>query len=138
MVFVGCPLSAWSLRRVLSWKLFTGARTATLLRVPIRFALAVTFGVIIAVVAAGMILALESGRQNAIALVRDRSERIIETIVQRARFHLDPARDQSEFLAKLCHEGDIDLQDEAALVSQLRAALAGSRRSQRLPSSVRI
>ena len=82
-------------------------------------------GVIIAVIAAGMILALESGRQNTIALVRDRSERIIDTIVQRTRFHLDPARDQSEFLAKLVHDGNLDVKDEPALASHLRAALAG-------------
>ena len=87
--------------------------------------MAVTFGVIIAVTAAALILALESGRQNTIALVRDRSERIIDTIVERTRLHLDPARDQSEFLARLFRDGDLDPQDEAALLSQLRAALAG-------------
>ncbi len=93
--------------------------------IPIRVALAVTFGIIIAVTAAALILALESGRQNTLALVRDRSERIIDTIVERTRLHLDPARDQSKFLAKLVLEGDLDPQDEAASMSQLRAALAG-------------
>ncbi|PSH64279.1 adenylate/guanylate cyclase domain-containing protein [Phyllobacterium brassicacearum] len=93
--------------------------------VPIRVALAITFGVIIAVIAAALILALESGRQNTIALAGNLSERIIDTIVDRTRLHLDPARDQSEFLAKLFHDGDIDPQDEAASLSQLRAALAG-------------
>ena len=94
-------------------------------RVPIRVALAITFGVIIAVIAAALILALESGRQNTIALAGNRSERIIDTMVDRTRLHLDPARDQSEFLAKLFRDGDIDPQDEAASLSQLRAALAG-------------
>nr|WP_048655327.1 adenylate/guanylate cyclase domain-containing protein [Sinorhizobium fredii] len=94
-------------------------------RVSIRAALAFTFGVIIAVTAAALILALESGRQNTVALVRDRSERIIDTIVERTRLHLDPARDQSEFLARLFRDGDLDPQDEAASLSQLRAALAG-------------
>ena len=93
--------------------------------IPIRVALAVTFGIIIAVTAAALILALESGRQNTLALVRDRSERIIDTIVERTRLHLEPARDQSKFLAKLVLEGDLDPQDEAASMSQLRAALAG-------------
>ena len=94
-------------------------------RVPIRVALAFTFGIIIAVIAAALILALESGRQNTIALARNRSERIIDTIVERTRLHLDPARDQSEFLAKLFRDGDLDPQDETAALSQLRAALAG-------------
>ena len=129
------------LRRVLAWKLLPGAMSAGseeglsssgdeasswhLPRVPIRVALAVTFGVIIAVTAAALILALESGRQNTIELVRDRSERIIDTIVERTRLHLDPARDQSEFLARLFRDGDLDPQNEATLLSQLRAALAG-------------
>jgi adenylate cyclase len=129
------------LQRVLAWRLPPKARlsgvndarphaveatTSWLPRhVPIRVALAITFGVIITVTAAALVLALESGRQNTIALVRDRSERIVDTIVERTRLHLDPARDQSEFLAKLFLEGDVDLQDEAASLSQLRAALAG-------------
>ena len=93
--------------------------------VPIRVALAATFGVIIAVTSGALILALESGRQNTIGLVRNRSERIIDTIVERTRLHLDPARDQSQFLAKLVLDGDLDPQNEAATLSQLRAALAG-------------
>ncbi|CCF00988.1 putative adenylate/guanylate cyclase (plasmid) [Sinorhizobium fredii HH103] len=129
------------LRRVLAGKLFPGARSAGAAkarsnsgeeasswhprRVSIRAALAVTFGVIIAVTAAALILALESGRQNTFALVRDRSERIIDTIVERTRLHLDPARDQSEFLARLVRDGDLDPQDEAASLNQLRVALAG-------------
>jgi adenylate cyclase len=93
--------------------------------VPIRVALAAMSGLIIAVTAAALILALESGRENTLALVRDRSERIIDAIVERTRLHLDPARDQSQFLARLVHDGDLDTKDEAALLSQLRAALAG-------------
>ncbi len=117
------------LRRVLTWKLLPGAGLAGskksrstcgeeappwhLPRVPIRVALAVTFGVIIAVTAAALIPRPESGRQNTIELVRDRSERIIDTIVERTRLHLDPARDQSEFLARLFRDGNLDPQDEA-------------------------
>ena len=94
-------------------------------RLSIRVALAATLGVIIAITAAALVLALESGRENTIALVRDRSERIIDTIVQRTQFHLDPARDQSEFLAKLVRDGDLDPADEPAFTSHLRTALAG-------------
>ncbi|WP_072379209.1 adenylate/guanylate cyclase domain-containing protein [Rhizobium tibeticum] len=101
------------------------ASSKRLRRIPIHIALAATFGLIIAVTAAALILALESGRQNTVGLVRDRSERIMDTIVERTRLHLDPARDQSEFLAKLFLDGDLDPQDEAASMSQLRAALAG-------------
>jgi adenylate cyclase len=97
----------------------------SLRHIPIRVALAVMSGLIIAVTAAALILALESGRENTLALVRDRSERIIDAIVERTRLHLDPARDQSDFLARLVHDGDLDTKDEASLISQLRAALAG-------------
>jgi adenylate cyclase len=92
----------------------------------IRLALAVTFGVIITVTAAALVLALESGRENTIALVRDRNERIIDGIVQRIHLHLDPARDQSEFLARLVHDGDLDPRDEATFMPHLRVALAGT------------
>lgn len=92
----------------------------------IRVALALTFGIIIALTAAALVLALESGRQSTIALVRDRSDRIIDTIVQRVQFHLDPARDQSEYLAALVRDGYIDPADEATFISHLRAAIAGT------------
>jgi adenylate cyclase len=94
-------------------------------QVSIRAALAAMLGVIIAVTTAALIFSLESGRQNTIALVRDRSERIIDAIVQRTRFHLDPARDQSEFLARLVHDGELDPTDEPVFTSHLRTALAG-------------
>lgn len=94
-------------------------------RLSIRVALAATFGVIIAVAAAALVLALESGRENTIALVRDRSERILDTIVQRTQSHLDPARDQSEFLAKLVRDGDLDPTDDRTFTSHLQTALAG-------------
>jgi class 3 adenylate cyclase len=88
--------------------------------------LAATLGVIITTTAAALVLALESGRENTIALVRDRSERIIDGIVQRIQLHLDPARDQSEFLARLIRDGDLDPSDEATFMLHLRAALAGT------------
>ena len=74
---------------------------------------------------AALVVSLESGRDNTIALVRDRSEQIIDSIVQRTQFHLDPARDQSAFLAKLVRDGYLDPNDEPAFTSHLRTALAG-------------
>ena len=92
----------------------------------IRLALAATFGVIIAVTATALILALESGRQNTIDLVRDRSDRIIGAILDRTRLHLEPARDQSRFIARLVADGALDPRDEADFTSHLSAALAGT------------
>ena len=95
-------------------------------RLSIRAALALAFGFSIAITAAALVLALESGRQNTIALVRDRSERIIDVIVQRIELHLRPPRDQSEFVASLVRKGDLDLTDELEIMRHLRTALAGT------------
>ncbi len=129
------------LRRVLAWKLLPGARSARRRKSSVHLRRGSTTVASASCPdtrcigphvrshhrcnAAALILALESGRQNTIELVRDRSERIIDTIVERTQLHLDPARDQSEFLARLFRDGDIDTQNEATLLSQLRAALAG-------------
>jgi adenylate cyclase len=95
-------------------------------RISIRLALAITFGVIITVTAAALFLALESGRQNTTALVRDRSERIIDAVLERTRLHLEPARDQSRFLARLIAAGALDPSDEPVFTGHLSAALAGT------------
>ena len=95
-------------------------------RLPIRLALAATSGITIAVTATALVLALESGRQNTTELVRDRSDRIIGAVVERTRSHLEPARDQSRFLARMVADGALDPSDEPALTGRLSAALAGT------------
>jgi adenylate cyclase len=95
-------------------------------RISIRFALAATFAVIITITATALILALESGRQNTTDLVRDRSDRIIDAIFERTRLHLEPARDQSVFLARLIGEGELDPNNEAVFFGHLSSALAGT------------
>jgi adenylate cyclase len=95
-------------------------------RFPIRLALAATSGITIAVTATALVLALESGRQNTTELVRDRSDRIIGAVVERTRSHLEPARDQSRFLARMVADGALDPSDEPALTGRLSAALAGT------------
>lgn len=95
-------------------------------RISIRLALAATFGVIIAITAAALFLALESGLQNTKDLLRDRSERIIDAVLERTRLHLEPARDQSRFLAQLVADGALDPSDEAIFTGHLSAALGGT------------
>jgi class 3 adenylate cyclase len=130
------------IERTLPWRSAVGWRPAVALEprsagrdglfawlprhVSIRLALAATFGVIIAVTATALILALESGRQNTIDLVRDRSDRIIGTILERTRLHLEPARDQSRFIAGLVADGTLDPRDDADFTSHLSVALAGT------------
>ncbi|WP_343074110.1 adenylate/guanylate cyclase domain-containing protein [Microvirga zambiensis] len=80
----------------------------------------------IAVTAAALILVLESGRQNTSALVRNRSERILAAVVERIRMHLEPARDQSRFLAHMVADGTLNPRDEPSSVGHLSAALAGT------------
>src|SRR5215218_6225664 len=81
-------------------------------RISISLALAATFGAVIAITTAALFIALESGRQSTTELARDRSDRIIDTILERTRLHLEPARDQSRFLAKLIADGRFDTSDE--------------------------
>jgi adenylate cyclase len=80
----------------------------------------------IAVTAAALFLALESGRQNTARLVRDRSDRIIDAVVERTRLHLEPARDQSRFLARMVADSTLDPANEPGLIGYLSAALAGT------------
>ena len=101
-------------------------RTAPTWRISIRVALAATSGIAIAVTAAALLLALESGRQNTTELVRDRSDRIISAVVERTRLHLEPARDQSRFVARMVAEGTLNPTDELASAALLSAALAGT------------
>ena len=85
-----------------------------------------TLGLIIAVTASALIFALERGRQNTAELVHDRSERVIAGIVERVRLHLEPARHQSAFLARLIADGGVDSREERELTTLLTAALAGT------------
>jgi adenylate cyclase len=107
----------------LSWK-----ATSTWLphRLSIRVALAATSGIAIIVTGAALFLALESDRQNTTELVRDRSDRIISAVVERTRLHLEPARDQSRFLARMVTDGTLDPANEPASTAYLSAALAGT------------
>jgi adenylate cyclase len=88
--------------------------------------LVATSGITIAVTATALILALESGRQNTAELVRDRSDRIMGMVVERTRLHLEPARDQSLFLARMIADGTLDTREELVLTGLLSAALAGT------------
>ena len=69
---------------------------------------------------------LESGRQNTSGLVPDRSDRILTSVVERIRMHLEPARDQSRFLARMVADGMFNPRDDATSVGHLSAALAGT------------
>jgi len=95
-------------------------------RLSIRLALAGISAVAIAVTAAALVLVLESGRQNTSELVRDRSDRILTSVVERIRMHLEPARDQSRFLARMVTDGRFNPRDEATSIGHLSAALAGT------------
>ncbi|WP_245435625.1 adenylate/guanylate cyclase domain-containing protein [Microvirga calopogonii] len=92
----------------------------------IRLALAGISAATIAVTAAALVLVLESGRQNTSGLVRDRSDRILTAVVERIRMHLEPARDQSRFLARMVADGLFNPRDDGISAGHLSAALAGT------------
>lgn len=94
--------------------------------ISIRWALAAAFGGIALAGALALVLALQSGRQNTIELVRDRTERILNRVVERTRLHLNPVKQQSEFLALLVANGDLDPANKAQLGARLTTALAAT------------
>ena len=94
--------------------------------ISIRWALAVAFGAIALAGAVALVLALQIGRQNTIELVRDRTERIMSRVVERTRLHLDPVKEQSEFLAQLIAKGDLNPAEKAEFGARLTTALAAT------------
>ncbi|MCZ6771623.1 MAG: adenylate/guanylate cyclase domain-containing protein [Proteobacteria bacterium] len=95
-------------------------------RVSIRIVLLATFGAIALAGATAFVLVLQSGRQNTIDLVRDRTERILNLVIERTRLHLDPVREQSEFLARLIKKGILDPTDRETFGVRLTLALAAT------------
>ncbi len=89
--------------------------------------LALGFGALVAAaVAAVLAIGLWSASRNTFDLLRDKAETAAEIMVMRTRRHLDPARDQAEYLSKLFASGDLDPRDRGRVSDYLVAALAAT------------
>lgn len=97
------------------------------LRLPIAAVLTAGFGgLMLAAVAAVLALGLLSAGRNTFALLNDKADLALKGVVVRVRHQLEPARDQSVFLARLIETGALDTGDPVRLADTLRGALAAT------------
>ncbi|EWY37342.1 adenylate cyclase [Skermanella stibiiresistens SB22] len=97
------------------------------LRLPIAAVLVAGFGTLmLAAVASVLILGLSSAGRNTFALLNDKADLAIDSVVVRVRHQLDPARDQITYLSALIESGKLDPNDQKAMRDTLRGALAAT------------
>ena len=97
------------------------------LRLPIAAVLVAGFGTLmLAAVASVLILGLSSAGRNTFALLNDKADLAIDSVVVRVRHQLDPARDQITYLSGLIESGKLDPDDRQSMLDTLRGALAAT------------
>ena len=91
----------------------------------ITLAVSISLLVLIAVVSV-LGLGLASGMKNTMSLLRDKSEILVSTMVDKVRSHLEPARNQLEFMHSLIEKGRLDPNDDARLITMMTGSLAAA------------
>ncbi|MGI9475614.1 MAG: adenylate/guanylate cyclase domain-containing protein [Hyphomicrobiaceae bacterium] len=91
----------------------------------ITLAVSISLLVLIAVVAV-LGLGLTSGMRNTMSLLRDKSEIIVSTMVDKVRSHLEPAQSQLEFMEGLIAQGRLDPADKDRLTTMMTGSLAAA------------
>lgn len=110
------------LRRPLSW-----IREARIRGVPIRLYLPLVLGALVLIsVAPVVLLGWLGARDNTGRLLRDRTELVLDAIVDPLRGHLEPIELQLAFLAELVTRGSLDPTSEKAMTAHLAGALAAT------------
>ena len=64
--------------------------------------------------------------RNTVELLREKSEIVVSTMVDRVRSHLEPAQRQLEFIESLIAQGKLDPTDEDRLVTLMTGSLAAA------------
>ena len=80
----------------------------------------------LAAVASVLILGLSSAGRNTFALLNDKADLAIDSVVVRVRHQLDPARDQITYLTGLIESGKLDPDDRQSMLDTLQGALAAT------------
>lgn len=93
--------------------------------ITVTLAVSITLLVLVAVVTV-LVLGLMSGARNTFTLLRDKSEIVVSTMVDKVRSHLDPAQQQLEFIADLVANGKVDPADEAEMTTIMTGSLAAA------------
>src|SRR3954447_21437406 len=97
------------------------------LRLPIAAVLVAGFGsLMLAAGASVLILGLSSAGRNTYALLKDKADLAIDSVVVRVRHQLDPAHDQITYLTGLIESGKIDPDDRESMLDTLQGALAAT------------
>jgi class 3 adenylate cyclase len=94
--------------------------------IPFAVALAASSGLLI-LIAVLAVLAMQwtVSRKNTFALLNEKVEFIMERIEFGVRDHLDPAREQTEFIAREIESGAVEMTDRSRLADLLTGSLAG-------------
>ena len=97
------------------------------INLPISLVLMASIGLLV-LVAVGVVLltGYRIAGSNTAELVRQKSELVVHSILERTRNHLDPVRAQVEYLAEAIATGTAELDDEAALGALLSSSLAAA------------
>lgn len=102
-------------------------RTARGGGVSLTITLAVSISLLVLIAVAVVLgLGLASGMRNTMTLLRDKSEIVVSTMVERVRSHLEPAQEQLEFVADLIAQGKLDPTDKDRLITTMTASLAAA------------
>jgi class 3 adenylate cyclase len=96
-------------------------------RVPITTALMVSFGLLVFLAVAGvLVIGLGIARQNTLDLMSDKAVLAVDRMVGEVRNHLDPVLRANVYLAGMIARGDVDPGDTARLAEQMIAAMAAT------------
>ncbi|MER9648679.1 adenylate/guanylate cyclase domain-containing protein [Mesorhizobium sp. M0199] len=83
-------------------------------------------GLVLVAVIPVLLLGYLGARDNTDRLMRDRSELVLDVLVDRIKAHLDPVRGQLAYVADAVKRGALDTRDEAAMDFYIAGALAGT------------
>jgi len=108
----------------------TDALAPTALReggMPIAWLLSlVLIGLVLVAVLPVVLLGYFGARENTGRLMRDRSELVLDVVVQRITAHLDPVRAQLQHVALAVRQGVLNPDDESAMGAFVNGALAAT------------
>ncbi len=96
-------------------------------RPTIAVALIFGFGLLVLVaVSSVLFVSLGTARKNTVSLIRQTAEFSVAGLIDRIDIHLGAARQQSEFLARMIKEGEVDPGDRDGLADTMLGALAAT------------
>ncbi|MBM3555846.1 MAG: adenylate/guanylate cyclase domain-containing protein [Alphaproteobacteria bacterium] len=94
-------------------------------RVSILWVLLIGFGAVVAFAGVAFWTAFEAGRRTTLNFIQERTDLVLDHLVDRVRHHMHPAEDAVRHLANLAERGELDLADTPRLGRYLALALAG-------------